>query len=79
MPALAAYLTTFLIGSPWFEQLSICKTLKMRTAGSNADTAYCVQSLKVNGEQWDKACVTWANVFEDGGTMDFGLGPEPAM
>jgi putative alpha-1,2-mannosidase len=55
--------TTFLILSPWFESLTLSlgngKSLKITTTGGNKDTAFYVQSLKVNGESWDKAWVTW--------------------
>lgn len=71
--------TTFLIGSPWFSDLTIDlgsgKSLKITTTGGS-DTAYYVQSLKVNGQSWDKAWVTWDDVFAKGGTLDFVLGSE---
>ncbi|KAI0379793.1 glycoside hydrolase family 92 protein [Hypomontagnella monticulosa] len=73
--------TTFLIGSPWFRDLTIDlgtgKKLVITALGAAADSYY-VQSLKVNGESWDKAWVTWEDVFANGGTMDFVLGPQPA-
>ena len=73
--------TTFLIGSPWFEHnvvdLGAGKTLTITSTGGNKDTAYYVQSLKVNGKSWDRAWVTWDDVFANGGTMDFVLGSNP--
>lgn len=73
--------TTFLIGSPWFEYLKIDlggnTTLVITSEGGNADTAYYVQSLKVNGNAWDRAWVTWDDVFASGGQLDFVLGEEP--
>ncbi|KAI1373676.1 glycoside hydrolase family 92 protein [Hypoxylon crocopeplum] len=73
--------TTFLVGSPWFSDLAIDlgggKKLAITTTGGS-ETAYYVQSLKVNGQSWDKAWVTWDDVFANGGTMDFVLGSEPA-
>jgi len=73
--------TTFLIGSPWFKQLSIdlgkAKRLNITSTGGDSDTAYYVQSLEVNGREWNKSWVTWSDIFENGGTMDFVLGPEP--
>lgn len=73
--------TTFLVGSPWFSDLTIDlggnKKLVITTTGGS-DTAYYVQSLKVNGAACDKAWVTWEDVFANGGTLDFVLGPEPA-
>ncbi|KAI2465099.1 glycoside hydrolase family 92 protein [Annulohypoxylon bovei var. microspora] len=73
--------TTFLVGSPWFSNLAIDlgsgNKLAITTAGGDAESYY-VQSLKVNGQTWDKSWVTWDDVFANGGTMDFVLGSEPA-
>lgn len=75
--------TTFLIGSPWFESLVISlgdgKTLSITSSGWNADTAFYVQSLRVNGVVWNKTWVTWSDIFEDEGTMEFVLGEEPVV
>ena len=72
--------TTFLIGSPWFSDLKIAtgggKSLHITTNGGS-DTSYYVQGLKVNGEKWTKAWVSWSDVFENGGTLEFELGPDP--
>ncbi|KAI1818005.1 glycoside hydrolase family 92 protein [Poronia punctata] len=72
--------TTFLVGSPWFGDLTIDlgdgKNLVI-TAENLADDWYYVQSLKVNGKSWDKAWVTWVDVFANGGTLEFVLGSEP--
>ncbi|CAM1511251.1 Fc.00g087640.m01.CDS01 [Cosmosporella sp. VM-42] len=74
--------TTFLIGSPWFSDLSISlgdgKSLKITTSSGGGSSAIYVQSLKVNGEDWDKNWVSWYDIFADGGTLDFILGEEPA-
>lgn len=73
--------TTFFIGSPWFSDLSISleggKTLTITTTGGDEDT-YFVQSLKVNGKEWNKSWLTWYDIFAEGGTLDFELGPNPA-
>ncbi|KAK3675388.1 hypothetical protein LTR78_004898 [Recurvomyces mirabilis] len=75
--------TTFLIGSPWFKHLCISlgegKSLTITSTGGNKDDAYFVQSLKVNGQSWGKAWVTWNDVFANGGTLDFVLGAEPVF
>ncbi|MCJ1460799.1 hypothetical protein MMC28_011181 [Mycoblastus sanguinarius] len=73
--------TTFLIASPWFSMnidLGRGNMLNITTTGGNSDTAYYVQSLKVNGQNWNKAWVTWGDVFANGGTMDFVLGASPS-
>jgi putative alpha-1,2-mannosidase len=73
--------TTFLIGSPWFERLEIDlgegKSLLVTSTGGNKEGGYYVQSLRVNGEVWDRAWVTWEDVFERGGRLEFVLGEEP--
>ena len=73
--------TTFLIGSPWLQHLMIDlgagKKLTITSTGGNRETAYYVQSLKVNGKTWDKAWLTWNDIFANGGRMDFTLGSEP--
>ncbi|KAI0870648.1 glycoside hydrolase family 92 protein [Hypoxylon argillaceum] len=72
--------TTFLVGSPWFADLTVQlgggRALVVTAEGVGEDEYY-VQSLKVNGVAWDKAWVTWEDVFAEGGTLDFVLGPEP--
>ena len=71
--------TTFLIHAPWFSMtidLGNDKKLAITTTGGNSDCACYVQSLKVNGEAWNKAWLTWEDVFANGGTMDFELGAE---
>lgn len=74
--------TTFLIGSPFFEHLSIDlgqgKKLVVTSRGGDRYTAPYVQSLKVNGRPWDKAWVTWQDIFAHGGRLDFVLGERPA-
>ncbi|KAI1331003.1 glycoside hydrolase family 92 protein [Xylariaceae sp. FL0255] len=73
--------TTFLISSPWFADLTIDlgdgKTLAITAENFSEESIY-VQSLKVNGNDWDKAWVSWDDVFANGGTMDFVLGTEAA-
>lgn len=73
--------TTFLIASPWFSMdidLGEGKRLNITQTGGDSEKAIYVQSLKVNGEEWDKPWVTWEDVFAKGGTMDFILGEEPS-
>ena len=74
--------TTFLIASPWFANTTISlgdgKALEITTTGGSEE-AYYVQSLKVNGQSWDKSWVTWDDIFADGGQLDFVLGSEPAL
>jgi putative alpha-1,2-mannosidase len=75
--------TTFLIHSPWFESITIDlsngKTLLITTTGGdgNGDMDYYVQSLKVNGKIWMQNWLTYQDVFANGGTLEFVLGPSP--
>lgn len=73
----------FLIASPWFSQTTIAlggnKTLNVSsTSGDGGNEAIYVQSLKVNGQDWNKAWMTWSDVFENGGSMEFVLGTSPS-
>ena len=71
--------TTFLIGSPWLDHLEINlgDGKKLTITGGRKDSGYYVQSLKINGETWDRAWLTWNDVFADGGTLEFELGDDP--
>jgi putative alpha-1,2-mannosidase len=72
---------TFLIGSPWFERLEIDlgegKSLLVTSTGGNQEDGFYVQSLRVNGEEWDRAWVEWDDIFARGGRMEFVLGRQP--
>jgi putative alpha-1,2-mannosidase len=71
----------FLIGSPWFANTTIAlgggKTLSMTTVGGS-DSSYYVQSLQVNGMPWNQSWLSWNDLFANGGTMSFVLGPDAA-
>ena len=74
--------TTFLVGAPQLSHLSIdlgrgnkLVVSAQRRGGGEDDGAWFVQSLTVNGERWSKSWVDWADVFENGGSMEFVLGP----
>ena len=73
--------TTFLVLSPWFPEMRIAlgddKFLDISTTGGDRDTTFYVQSLRVNGVAWDKAWIEWDDVFAEGGSLEFVLGPEP--
>jgi putative alpha-1,2-mannosidase len=74
--------TTFLILAPWFEEMTISlgddKSLSITsTGGGDRNSAFYVQSLKVNGKAWDKSWVTWDDVFANGGTLEYVLGNRP--
>lgn len=76
--------TTFLIHSPWFDSLTIDLgagkpplRVTARNGDNNGDADYFVQSLKVNGRQWDRSWLTWDDVFANGGELEFELGARP--
>ena len=52
------------------------KTLLITSSGGDQGESIYVQSLQVNGEDWDSAWVTWEDVFAKGGRMAFVLGSE---
>jgi putative alpha-1,2-mannosidase len=56
---------------------NMARTLKITATGLPADVKQIVyvQSLKVNGIAWDKAWLSWSDIFENGGTMEFVMGP----
>lgn len=70
----------FLIGSPWFSDLTIQlgggRTLKIETTGGSEESFY-VQSLQVNAKPWNQSWLSWNDIFANGGTMSFRLGPNP--
>jgi putative alpha-1,2-mannosidase len=72
---------TFLILAPWFEEMTLSlgdgKSLKITTTGGDRNSAFYVQNLKVNGETWDKAWLSWDDVFAEGGTLEYLLGSTP--
>jgi predicted alpha-1,2-mannosidase len=73
--------TTFLVGSPWFKDMTIQlgggKVLNVSASGGDSDRSFFVQSLKVNGKAWDRNWVTWDDIFANGGSMEFQLGTDP--
>lgn len=72
--------TTFLIASPWLADttisLSPTTSLRITTINGSEESIY-VQSLKVNGVEWDKGWLVWDDVFAHGGTMEFVMGSTP--
>ena len=73
--------TTFLIHSPWFENLVLDlgggKKLHITSSGGdgNGDQNIYTQSVKVNGKEWKKSWLEWDDIFRAGGSLHFELGP----
>lgn len=70
----------FLIGSPWFDDINITVngnyTLRITAKGLDNSDSYFVQSLKINGKQWDKNWVEHDEIMVTGGSVEFELGSE---
>lgn len=71
----------YLILSPWFDNISVDigggRKLHI-TAQNLSDSSYYVQSLKVNGQPWNRSWLTHDDlVGGDGGQIEFVLGPTP--
>ena len=69
----------YVIGAPQVPkgamQLSNGKTFTM-TAENISDRNIYVQSLRVNGKNWDSTFLPY-NEVKDGGTLEFVMGPQP--
>ncbi|KUL81758.1 hypothetical protein ZTR_09409 [Talaromyces verruculosus] len=69
----------YLIGSPWFPEINMTvngnKTLYITATGLDYnEESYYVQSVRVNGKEWDRNWLTHEDIFVDGGSVDFVLG-----
>lgn len=72
-----------MIGSPWFDDINITvngnSTLRVTATGLDNGDSYYVQSLKINGKQWEKNWVEHDELMVTGGTVEFELGREMKM
>ncbi|KAI6899081.1 alpha-1,2-mannosidase, putative subfamily [Hortaea werneckii] len=70
----------YLIQSPWFEDINMTingnATLRIMANGLDNQESYYVQSVKVNGEGWDKNWLEHSDVMVNGGIIEFELGSE---
>ncbi|KAL2835019.1 glycosyl hydrolase family 92-domain-containing protein [Aspergillus cavernicola] len=68
----------YLLCSPWFPDLNITvnrdKTLRIRATG--LEEGYFVQSVRVNGEVWERNWVEHGDLMVEGGVLEFELGGE---
>ncbi len=83
--------TVYLIGSPWFEDLNMTingnQTLRITAESDSNSTAskgfgqknYYVQSVKINGQDWNRNWFEHEDVMVNGGTIEFQLGAEPQI
>lgn len=70
----------YVIGSPAFDRVDLRldngRTLSVVARDNGPGNVY-VQSLTLNGRQWDKAWLRHADIA-GGGTLEFTMGPEPS-
>lgn len=69
----------YLLGSPWFPDINMTvnhnRTLRITAQGLGEDSYY-VQSVRVNGVQWEKNWVGHGDVMVEGGLVEVLLGKE---
>ncbi|KAI0152810.1 glycosyl hydrolase [Xylariaceae sp. FL1272] len=70
----------YLITSPWFRDVNVSvgtngEVLRIKAEGLDNKDSYYVQSVKVNGETWDKNWLEHEDVMK-GGLIEFELGSE---
>ena len=68
----------YLISSPWFPDLNMTingnQTLRITATG--LDRGYYVQSVRINGQPWQKNWFEHQDLMEQGGSIEFELGPK---
>ncbi|KAF2754356.1 glycosyl hydrolase [Pseudovirgaria hyperparasitica] len=72
----------YLLESPWFSDINMTinhdKILRISTTNLGQESFY-VQSVRLNGQRWNKNWFEHTDVMVDGGTIEFELGPEPII
>lgn len=72
----------YLLSSPWFPYMDMTvnhnRTLRITAEGLGLDSYY-VQSVRVNGVEWDKNWVAHEDVMVEGGLIEFVLGKEEVV
>lgn len=70
----------YLLGSPWFTDINMTingdKTLRITATNLDNANSYFVQSVKINGQAWEKNWFDHRDVMVEGGTIEFELGGE---
>ena len=70
----------YTIGSPIFDQVTLSlpngKTCVITAKNNSAENLY-VQSLKINGQDWDKNYLSH-EALVDGASIEFEMGPKPS-
>ncbi|KAI1112702.1 glycoside hydrolase family 92 protein [Nemania sp. NC0429] len=76
----------YLLESPWFTDINITlnenATLRITSDGEAkclGQSGFYVQSVKINGKEWDKNWFNHEDVMVHGGTIEFSVGEEPVV
>ena len=76
--------TTYLLGSPWFEDINITvhenSNLRIQSNGNSqslGQDGFYVRRVQVNGQDWHKNWLQHEDVMMNGGTIEFEVGDEP--
>ncbi|KAH8772494.1 glycosyl hydrolase [Diaporthe sp. PMI_573] len=71
----------YLLESPWFTDINMTingsKTLRIMSNGDNislGQSGYFVESVKINGEVWDRNWFNHEEIMIEGGTIEFTVG-----
>lgn len=71
----------YLMESPWFTDINMTingnKTLRITSDGDNmslGQSGYFVESVKINGEVWDRNWFNHEDIMVEGGTIEFTVG-----
>lgn len=71
----------YLLSSPWFTAVNLtinnAHTLQILAHNLSNSDSYYVQSIRVNGRDWEKNWISHEDVMVEGGTIEFFLGSEP--
>lgn len=74
----------YLLGSPWFADINMTvngnRTLRITAQGLDEEgDGFFVQSVRVNGESWERNWLEHADVMVEGGWVEFVLGREAVV
>lgn len=77
----------YLLESPWFTDINMTingnETLRITSSGGDGRTlgqdGYYVQSVKINGKEWDRNWFNHEDVMVGGGTIEFVVGTDPVV
>ncbi|KAI0142109.1 glycosyl hydrolase [Pestalotiopsis sp. NC0098] len=77
----------YLLESPWFTDINMTingnETLRITSSGGDGrklgQDGYYVQSVKINGKEWDRNWFNHEDVMVGGGTIEFVVGTDPIV